>query len=378
MNELKKLFNNLQLDSKSTLFVQDQLNDKLLKKLKKSKYIKDKEFVNSFNLLVDNKANFNKKDDGRYSIPLKAEYVQKSDDIDRSTLYSIQTPFVLLHTDVGDLRFSGKSAADLKYCLLLVDLFTSKDYVYGTKNRSLILLKLEKFYKEVANKRKNKKMRLQTDLEFKQKKVFAFNKKYNVDMFSTAVRGGKAFAAKQKLRELKKRLSRLLALQKNSKTKLKSPNALIQKAVENMNSLPTVKYGVEPEKVEEKYLASEAYREWYDFRRLNTVSKACARYERYDKSRYGRKKKKLRVPLEIGEDILLLSSRIKKKSDPGKFYKSMVDNRPFFDKKTIFTIIKKSNICNKTFYWIKNKGNNKKVKFRVMREEIFALSGNFM
>ena len=103
------------------------------------------------------------------------------------------------------------------------------------KNRSLIPLKLEKFYKEVASKHKNKKMRLQTDLEFKQKKIFALNKKYNVDMFSTAVRDGKAFAAEQKLKELKKRLSRLLVLQRNSKTKLKSPNILIQKAVENMN-----------------------------------------------------------------------------------------------------------------------------------------------
>ena len=109
------------------------------------------------------------------------------------------------------------------------------------KNRSLTPLKLEKFYKEVANKRKNKKMRLQTDLEFKQKKIFSLNKKYNVDMFSTAVRGGNAFAAEQKLRELKKSLSRLLVLQRNSKKKFKSANVLIQKAVENLNSLPTVK-----------------------------------------------------------------------------------------------------------------------------------------
>ena len=69
-------------------------------------------------------------------------------------------------------------------------------------------------------------------------------------MFSTAVRGGKAFAAEQKLRELKKRLSRL------------SPNILIQKAIETMNSLPTVKYGVEPDKVEKKSLESEAYIDW--------------------------------------------------------------------------------------------------------------------
>ena len=122
------------------------------------------------------------------------------------------------------------------------------------KNKSLIPLKLEKFYKEVASKRKNKKTRLQTDLEFEQKKIFALNKKYNVDMFSTAVRGGKAFAAEQKFRGLKKRLSRLLVLQRNSKTKLKSPNIPIQKAVENMNSLPTAKYAVEPDKIEKRSL----------------------------------------------------------------------------------------------------------------------------
>ena len=40
MDKLKKYFNNLQLDSKSTLFVQDQLNDKLLKKRKKIKIYK--------------------------------------------------------------------------------------------------------------------------------------------------------------------------------------------------------------------------------------------------------------------------------------------------------------------------------------------------
>ena len=59
MDKLKKLFNKLQVDSKSVVLVQEQLNDKLLKKLKNSKYEKDKEFVNSFNLLVDKKTDFN-------------------------------------------------------------------------------------------------------------------------------------------------------------------------------------------------------------------------------------------------------------------------------------------------------------------------------
>ena len=42
-------------------------------------------------------------------------------------------------------------------------------------------------------------MRLQTDQEFKQRKIFDFNRKYNINMFSTAVKGGKAFTANQKL-----------------------------------------------------------------------------------------------------------------------------------------------------------------------------------
>ena len=41
------------MGSKSVVFIQEQLNDKLLKKLKNLKYEKDKEFVNRFNVLED-------------------------------------------------------------------------------------------------------------------------------------------------------------------------------------------------------------------------------------------------------------------------------------------------------------------------------------
>ena len=146
-----------------------------------------------------------------------------------------------------------------------------------------------------------------------------------------------------------------------------------------MNFVPSAKYGLEPDKIEKKSLESEEFRDWFDIRRLTKVSKAKPRYERHERHKYLQKRKKLRVSLEIGEDVLLLASRTKKKSDPGQFYKSSVDNKSFFDKKAIFTITDRRAIGgNKTFYWIKNKENNKKVKFQVMREEIFALSGNFM
>ena len=47
----------------------------------------------------------------------------------------------------------------------------------------------------------NEQMRLQTDLEFQQRKIMKLNKKYNVLMFSTKIRGGKAFSAEQRIRE---------------------------------------------------------------------------------------------------------------------------------------------------------------------------------
>ena len=47
-------------------------------------------------------------------------------------------------------------------------------------------------------------MRLQTDLELKQNQILKLNDEFNVEMFHTRLRGGKTFAAEQKIREFKK------------------------------------------------------------------------------------------------------------------------------------------------------------------------------
>ena len=49
-------------------------------------------------------------------------------------------------------------------------------------------------------------MRLQTNQEFKQRNIEELNKKFNVEIYSTHLRGGKAFVAEQKIHELKKLL----------------------------------------------------------------------------------------------------------------------------------------------------------------------------
>ena len=72
-------------------------------------------------------------------------------------------------------------------------------------------------------------MRLQTDLEFQQNERKNLNKKYNVEMFSTRVRGGKAFAAEQKIREFKKLLLKIKVLYKKKIKKKFKPNEIIKK-----------------------------------------------------------------------------------------------------------------------------------------------------
>ena len=62
-------------------------------------------------------------------------------------------------------------------------------------------------------------MCLQTDLEFKQNQIKKLNDEFNVEMFHTRVRGGKAFTAERKIREFKKKILRSKRFEKSRKNK---------------------------------------------------------------------------------------------------------------------------------------------------------------
>ena len=138
------------------------------------------------------------------NLPLVTPFVNKRSNTDHSTLYSIGKLFELLRADIANLRFWAKSAVDPKYCLLIVNLFSSKIYVYPMKNRSVLAKKLKLFYVDIKQKRTGR-MRLQTDLEFKQNQIKKLNDEFNLEIFHTKVQGGNAFAAEQKRREFIKK-----------------------------------------------------------------------------------------------------------------------------------------------------------------------------
>ena len=280
------------------------------------------------------------------------------------------------HADIAYLQFLAKSAVDPKYALLCVDLFTSKIYVYTMRKRSQIVNKLEDFYKDISTKRKkNETMRLQADQEFQQNEIKKINLKYNVEMFSSRLRGGKAFAAEQKIRELKKVIFKTKNAYKLSKKKINSKK-IMEKSVQNLNNTNSEKYGTPPEIIEQKTLENEVFREVYDFYRLAKVTKDADRYKRYNEKLDKKQKKKLREPLNIGEKVLVLAERIKKKDAPKFLFKSTTENIPFFNKKEIFNIDKyilNDNVYN---YWIKTP-EGKKIDKRFIREELFAIENNF-
>ena len=370
--QLKNLFNKLINDENSVFFSADRINQTLLRKGKKSSYEKDKVFLKLFNVAENKKVIYEKEE----RVPFYTPFAPQKRNIDRSTLYTVNGPLQFFHADIAFLKFLAKSAVDPKYALLCVDLFTSKVYVYTMRKKSNLVNKLETFYKEIEPKRDKKEiMRLQTDQEFQQNEIKKINLKYNVDMFSTNIRGGKAFAAEQKIRELKKILFKTKNVYKRSKKKINSKK-IIEKAIENMNKINSEKYGLPPEIIEKKTLSDNVFKEIFDFYRMVKVSKAVDRYERYNEKMDERQKKKLREPLEIDEKVLILAERIKKKDAPGILFKSTTQNVPFFHKKEIFKIRKYNLVDNVYNYWIK-KENNQKIDKRFIREELFALENNF-
>ena len=371
--QAKNLFKKLTKDENSVFFSSKRINKNLLNKGRKSNYEKDKVFYALFKKIEDKDVIYDKEEK---RVPVYTPFIPQKKNIDRSTLYTVNGPLQFFHADIAYLQFLAKSAVDPKYALLCVDLFTSKIYVYTMRKRSNLANKLETFYKEISIKRKNDKMRLQTDQEFQQNEIKKINAKYNVEMFSSRIRGGKAFAAEQKIRELKKVIFKTKNAYKTAKKKINSKK-IIEQAVKNLNKTNSEKYGFPPEVIEKKTLENDVYKEVYDFYRLAKVTKDANRYERYNEKFDRKQKKKLRDPLNINEKVLVLAERIKKKDAPRFLFKSSVENIPFFNKKEIFQISKyilNNGIYN---YWIK-KENGVEINKRFIREELFAIENNYL
>ena len=86
--------------------------------------------------------------------------------------------------------------------------------------------------------------------------------------------------------------------------------------------------------------------------RIDKTKRLHERLDRYNRRRYTSKRRRLREDLMIGEKVLILAERIKKKDAPGRFYKQSVQNISYFNKERTSMIRKKQLIDGITFYWL--------------------------
>ena len=215
------------------------------------------------------------------------------------------------------------------------------------RSRKQILQKIYFFYDEVKSKRKNKRIGLQVDHEFHDFKLKDLNDEINVEMLISSVMGGKAFAAEQKIRELRTRISKL------SSQKLKAtPTEIIQNSAFNMSNMESEKYGLSAEEIEKRSLAGEQFKPMFNMHKIEKPKRLHDRLNKYDRKGYSEK------DLMVGEKVFILAKRIKKKAVPGKFCKQSVQNISYFNKDRTFIIRKIQSINNIKYYWFTDAQNN--------------------
>ena len=114
----------------------------------------------------------------------------------------------------------------------------------------------------------------------------------------------------------------------------------------------------------------------FDFLRVRKIETNQSRNLKYGLKK-DRRKKQLRSPLHLGEKVLVLAERIRKKDAPGSLYKASTENIPFFNRDRIFTIYKRAKLDDGSYlYWLSE--NERKVEGSFLRQEIFALNNQFL
>ena len=85
---------------------------------------------------------------------------------------------------------------------------------------------------------------------------------------------------------------------------------MIKKSTDNMNKTESTKYGLSQEDIEKQSILSKRFRLSLNFDHIKKSKQVSKVLDKYDKTLYSRKIKKLRENLQIGENVLLLAERI--------------------------------------------------------------------
>ena len=381
VTNINKLKIKLVRDKYIVLYLTDNINNTIVKKLNRSSYPEDKKFLKLYKQELEK----NTIADLPLERPLYTPFTKRKNDT-QTTLYSMNGPLQRLHADIADIRFMNPNASEPKYALVVADLFSSHIYVMPMKDRSLLDKAMGLFYLAIKKDRINQRdydrlppLYIQTDMEFNRKDIELLNAQHNVEMYQTKMNSGHTFAAEQKIRELKKILTKQSRIFKggNRQNLLKN----LDDAVTQMNNTRSPKYSVKPGKVQELTLHDEHLRDLYNNYRLDKVGKHYARTSRYETETLRKKNRHLRE-LFIGDLVYVEAGRIKKKDQHSVLTKATTDLKPHFNTDHVYKIAYKK-IHKETgpfiYYWMSPvEGRSKNITHRFTRDELFALLNNII
>ena len=144
-----------------------------------------------------------------------------------------------------------------------------------------------------------------------------------------------------------------------------------------MDETISTKYNLAPETIEKSLNPNDGkyFQQIYNFVRLRKIENNQMRNDKYNQ-KIDRRKRTLRSPLNLNENVLDLAERLKKKDVPGNLTKPSTENMPFSNRNRIFTIYKWAKINNGTYlYWVEKDG--KKINGRFLRQELFTINNQF-
>ena len=129
-----------------------------------------------------------------------------------------------------------------------------------------------------------------------------------------------------------------------------------------------------PSKVLDLMLKEENLKNFYNIFPLEKVQKSAKRYDRFDTKR-NKKIKKNAVVLNVGDNVLVESYRLLKKSDPGLLDRKTTDKKSYYNRQRVFGVIKRYKVSpeGKYYYRIKDIEKNKPEKGRFNRNDLYKL-----
>lgn len=238
-------------------------------------------------------------------------------------------------------------------------------YLYSVYKKELTK-QFTDFFDKIKDKRSDITY-LQTDLggEFfnnKLKQIFADNK---MEHYTTSMNRGHAFLAEQKIRELKKKLTRLKSLDKTVWLK-----TVLPRVEKSMNKSIIRHLGFSPEILGKTPLneKDKILKELYVGKKITN--------QKYRSSRWARKKdKNIKSKLKnfrIWDLVYISYGRIFKKHYRSALVKTTTGKTPLFYEDEVFEIIKKKKapISNLNIYIVRNKETGVVFKGRFYGDEL--------